>query len=79
MARTVRDPKVDTRSARLRLTPRREPYWSKLSPGRANVNSTTSFALADMAGGATFFDNLVEVRAWLNTEQGMALENQETP
>ncbi|MBX6316090.1 MAG: molybdopterin-dependent oxidoreductase, partial [Isosphaeraceae bacterium] len=38
-------------------------YWNKLSRGRANVNSTTSSALSDMGGGATFFDNLVEVRA----------------
>jgi anaerobic selenocysteine-containing dehydrogenase len=38
-------------------------YWNKLSPGSANVNSTTSSALTDMGGGATFFDNLVEVRA----------------
>jgi anaerobic selenocysteine-containing dehydrogenase len=38
-------------------------YWNKLSPGRTNVNSTTSSALTDMGGGATFFDNLVEVRA----------------
>jgi anaerobic selenocysteine-containing dehydrogenase len=38
-------------------------YWNKLSPGESNVNSTTSSALTDMGGGATFFDNLVEVRA----------------
>jgi anaerobic selenocysteine-containing dehydrogenase len=38
-------------------------YWNKLSPGRSNVNCTTSSAVADMGGGATFFDNLVEVRA----------------
>ncbi len=37
-------------------------YWNKLSPGGSNVNSTTSSALTDFAGGATFFDNLVEVR-----------------
>jgi anaerobic selenocysteine-containing dehydrogenase len=37
-------------------------YWSKLTPGGANPNSTTSTALTDMGGGATFFDNLVEVR-----------------
>lgn len=37
-------------------------YWSKLSPGGSNVNSTTSSALTDMGGGATFFDNLVEIR-----------------
>ena len=38
-------------------------YWSKHSPGGTNVNATTSSALTDMGGGATFFDNLVEVRA----------------
>lgn len=38
-------------------------YWRKFSPGGANANVTTSSALTDMAGGATFFDNLVEVRA----------------
>jgi anaerobic selenocysteine-containing dehydrogenase len=40
-------------------------YWNKLSRGGTNVNSTTSSALTDMGGGATFFDNLVEVRALL--------------
>ena len=39
-------------------------HWNKLVPGRANVNATVSDALADMGGGATFFDNLVEVRPW---------------
>jgi anaerobic selenocysteine-containing dehydrogenase len=37
-------------------------FWNKLAPGRSNVNNTTSAALADMGGGATFFDNLVEVK-----------------
>jgi hypothetical protein len=37
-------------------------YWNKLSPGQSNVNCTTSSALTDMGGGATFFDNLVEVK-----------------
>jgi anaerobic selenocysteine-containing dehydrogenase len=37
-------------------------YWNKLVPGGCNVNSTSSSALSDMGGGATFFDNLVEVR-----------------
>jgi anaerobic selenocysteine-containing dehydrogenase len=36
-------------------------WWNKLSPGRANVNQTVSQALTDFGGGATFFDNLVEV------------------
>jgi anaerobic selenocysteine-containing dehydrogenase len=44
-------------------------YWSKLSPGRSNVNNTTSTALTDMGGGATFFDNLVEVRALHSTSK----------
>ncbi len=43
-------------------------YWHKLSPGGANVNATTSSALTDMGGGATFFDNLVEVRPWKGDE-----------
>jgi anaerobic selenocysteine-containing dehydrogenase len=37
-------------------------YWNKLSQGGRNVNATTSSALTDMGGGATFFDNLVQVR-----------------
>lgn len=36
-------------------------WWSKLSGDRANANATTSSRLTDMGGGATFFDNLVEV------------------
>ena len=44
-------------------------YWSKLSPGGTNVNSTTSTALTDMGGGATFFDNLVEVRPLREPEE----------
>jgi integrase len=35
MARTVRNPKIDTRSARAKLPVRREPYWTVLSAGCA--------------------------------------------
>jgi integrase len=35
MARAVRNPKLDTRSARSRLPPRREPYWTVISAGCA--------------------------------------------
>ncbi len=35
MARTVRDKKLDARSARLKLAPRREPYWRSISQGLA--------------------------------------------
>src|SRR6516225_5431771 len=35
MARTVRNPKIDTRTARLRLSVRREPYWTVVSAGCA--------------------------------------------
>jgi anaerobic selenocysteine-containing dehydrogenase len=38
-------------------------YWNKLVRGGTNVNNTTSSALTDMGGGATFFDNLVDVCA----------------
>jgi anaerobic selenocysteine-containing dehydrogenase len=36
-------------------------WWNKLSPGHSNVNQTVSQALTDLGGGATFYDNLVEV------------------
>lgn len=42
-------------------------YWNKHSPGRSNVNSTTSSGLTDMGGGALFFDNLVQVRKTTET------------
>jgi hypothetical protein len=35
MARTIRNGKLDTRSARSRLTLRREPYWTVISEGCA--------------------------------------------
>lgn len=35
MARTVRNAKIDTRSARARLSGRREPYWTVISMGCA--------------------------------------------
>jgi integrase len=35
MARTVRNAKIDTRSARAKLTERREPYWTSISAGCA--------------------------------------------
>jgi len=37
-------------------------WWSKFTPDRVNVNCTTSSRITDLGGGATFFDNLVEVR-----------------
>jgi anaerobic selenocysteine-containing dehydrogenase len=52
-------------------------YWNKLSPGRSNVNSTTSSALTDIGGGATFFDNLVEVKA-LTGEPGNGFSDDDT-
>lgn len=37
-------------------------WWCSLSPDGRNANFTTSQALTDMGGGATFHDNRVEVR-----------------
>src|SRR5262245_8120108 len=37
-------------------------WWNKMSPGGRNVNSTTSEEITDIGGGATFYDNLVDVR-----------------
>jgi anaerobic selenocysteine-containing dehydrogenase len=36
-------------------------WWSKMCPGGRNANAVTSQAVADMGGGATFHDALVEV------------------
>ena len=36
-------------------------WWGRLSADGGNANQTTSQRLTDMGGGATFYDNLVEV------------------
>jgi anaerobic selenocysteine-containing dehydrogenase len=36
-------------------------WWTRYTPDGVNCNTTTSTALTDFGGGATFFDNLVEV------------------
>lgn len=36
-------------------------WWGKLTGDGTNANQTTSQALTDIGGGATFYDNLVEV------------------
>lgn len=38
-------------------------WWNKYTPDGVNCNATTSTVLTDFGGGATFFDNLVEVAA----------------
>jgi anaerobic selenocysteine-containing dehydrogenase len=38
-------------------------WWNKLTTDGVNCNCTTSTRLTDFGGGATFFDNLVEVEA----------------
>lgn len=38
-------------------------WWNKYTPDGVNCNTTTSSRLTDFGAGATFFDNLVEVRA----------------
>lgn len=37
-------------------------WWGKLTDDGTNANETTSQAVTDIGGGATFYDNLVEVR-----------------
>ncbi|HEU4888783.1 MAG TPA: molybdopterin oxidoreductase family protein [Thermoanaerobaculia bacterium] len=37
-------------------------WWAKLTEDRTNANHTTSQAITDIGGGATFYDNQVEVR-----------------
>jgi anaerobic selenocysteine-containing dehydrogenase len=38
-------------------------WWNRFSPDGVNCNTTTSTKLTDLGGGATFFDNLVQVAA----------------
>jgi anaerobic selenocysteine-containing dehydrogenase len=38
-------------------------WWNKYTKDGVNCNTTTSSRLTDLGGGATFFDNLVEVAA----------------
>jgi anaerobic selenocysteine-containing dehydrogenase len=37
-------------------------WWAKLTEDRTNANHTTSQAITDIGGGATFYDNQVEVK-----------------
>jgi len=36
-------------------------WWGRYTDDGMNANETTSSAVTDMGGGATFYDNLVEV------------------
>ena len=38
-------------------------WWNRYTSDGANCNATTSSRLTDFGGGATFFDNLVQVAA----------------
>jgi anaerobic selenocysteine-containing dehydrogenase len=38
--------------------------WARLSEGGRTANDTTSQARSDLGGGATFYDNAVEVERW---------------
>jgi anaerobic selenocysteine-containing dehydrogenase len=42
-------------------------WWGKLTEDDTNANQTTSQAVTDLGGGATLYDNLVEVRAYPET------------
>jgi anaerobic selenocysteine-containing dehydrogenase len=48
-------------------------WWGKLTDDGANANQTTSQALTDIGGGATFYDNLVEVRPNLADDERVRL------
>ena len=47
-------------------------WWAKLTEDRTNANHTTSQAVTDIGGGATFYDNLVEVRSASGSASGSA-------
>jgi integrase len=63
MARTVRNAKIDTRSARAKLSARREPYWTVISAGcaigyRKGVKGGTWIARFRDAGGKQHYEAL---------------------
>jgi anaerobic selenocysteine-containing dehydrogenase len=47
-------------------------WWNKYTPDAVNCNCTTATRLTDLGGGATFFDNLVEVLAEREEKAGPA-------
>jgi anaerobic selenocysteine-containing dehydrogenase len=49
-------------------------WWGKMTADNTNANQTTSQALTDIGRGATFYDNLVEVKS-LGASLGSHLEN----
>jgi anaerobic selenocysteine-containing dehydrogenase len=49
-------------------------WWNKHSLGNRNCNSTTPTRLTDLGGGATFFDNLVEVERLSNEPEALDLK-----
>jgi anaerobic selenocysteine-containing dehydrogenase len=44
-------------------------FWAKYTSDGVNCNNTTSTRLTDLGAGATFFDNLVEVKPASNGKQ----------
>jgi integrase len=63
MARTVRNAKIDTRSARVKLSERREPYWTAISAGcalgyRRGANGGTWIARFRADDGKQYYEAL---------------------
>lgn len=52
--------------------------WQNLSPDGQGINNTTSDALSDLAGGATFHDNLVTVRPVAAARESVRESTKET-
>ena len=63
MARAVRNPKINTRSARAKLPARREPYWTVLSGGCALGYHKGAKGGTLMAGFATKPENSITKRS----------------
>jgi len=45
-------------------------WWPKLTADQTNANHTTSQAITDIGGGATFYDNQVDVRIATGDDEG---------
>lgn len=78
MARTVRDTNLETRTARLRLEPRRKPYWRSLETGmhlgyRRTKEGGGSWVARRFAGVGTYKETKIGVADDLQDADGVLI------
>ncbi len=80
MARTVRDTNLETRAARLRLTPRRKPYWRVLETGlhlgyRRTKEGGGSWVARRFMGAGRYSETKIGTADDLQDADGVALRS----